>query len=303
MRKSRGCVAQAVLVALTIGSPMLGLSAQTGTPLSQAAIAEGVRAARHDAAERAALAAMDAYLETWNTRSLDIWATSLHFPHVRPGPGRFRMTRSPGEYRDTVDFAQTLATGWHRSQWDSRRVLHVGEDKVHIAGQYTRYTINGEKIWSAIITYIVTRQGEHWGTQARFAAGRAALGSAEKAEHSAGAETAIRDYFDTLNTFDPDRWAETMHYPQVRVAGGTARLWETAEALKAGREPGRMRAWHRTRVESIEPVQVGENGVNAIVRYHLQNPLGHALSTVDAVFLVTRRNGVWKVQARSSYAP
>ena len=69
MRKSRGCVALAVLVALTIGSPMLGLSAQTGTPLSQAAIAEGVRAARHDAAERAALAAMDAYLETWNTRA------------------------------------------------------------------------------------------------------------------------------------------------------------------------------------------------------------------------------------------
>ena len=303
MQMFRGSIALAALVALAGGPFPSGISAQTGASLSPAAIAAGLRAARRDAAERGALAAMDAYLETWNTRSPDIWATSLHFPHVRPGPGRFRMTLSPEEYRETVNFEQTIATGWHRSQWDSRRVLHVGADKVHIAGQSTRYTIEGEKIWTALITYIVTRQGEHWGTQARFAAGRAGLGSDARAEHAAGAETAIRAYFDALNTFDPERWAETMHYPQVRVAGGTARLWETAEAFKEGREPGRMRAWYRTRVETIEPMQVGENGVNALVRSSLQNPLGHTLSTVDAVFLVTRRDGAWKVQARSSYAP
>ena len=41
------------------------------------------------------------------------WATSLHFPHVRPGPGAFEMTRTPEEYAKGVDFEATLKTGWH----------------------------------------------------------------------------------------------------------------------------------------------------------------------------------------------
>ena len=44
---------------------------------------------------QAALVALDRYLETWNSRDPAVWATSLHFPHVRPGPGAFEMTRTP----------------------------------------------------------------------------------------------------------------------------------------------------------------------------------------------------------------
>ena len=88
---------------------------------------------------RAALIALDRYLETWNSRDGKIWATSLHFPHVRPGAGMFEMTRTPAQYAAGVNFEQTLATGWHHSEWVSREVLQVGADKVHVAGTWQRF--------------------------------------------------------------------------------------------------------------------------------------------------------------------
>lgn len=70
-----------------------------------------------------ALQALDHYLETWNARDAERWSTSLNVPHVRPGPGAFELFRTPAQYVASVDFAQTLATGWHHSEWTTRRVL------------------------------------------------------------------------------------------------------------------------------------------------------------------------------------
>ena len=118
-----------------------------------------------------AMQALDRYLETWNSRDPLRWASSLHFPHVRPSPGEFAISRTPEEYAAGVNFAQTLSTGWHHSEWDSRRVLQIGADKVHVSGQWTRYTAEGKPMTGSVITYIVTEQQGRWGVLSRFAAG------------------------------------------------------------------------------------------------------------------------------------
>ena len=51
-----------------------------------------------------ALLALDRYLETWNSRNPALWATSLHYPHVRPGAGPFEVSQTPEEYAAGVDF-------------------------------------------------------------------------------------------------------------------------------------------------------------------------------------------------------
>ena len=252
-------------------------------------------------AERGALAALEAYMETWNTRKPEVWAASLHFPHVRPSARPFRLSRSPDEFTSTVNFERTVATGWHRSQWDSFRVLHVSESKVHVAGQYTRYAREGTPILTALVTYVVTHKDGRWGTQARFGAGRMGLTTEERDANAAAAEDAVATYVDAMN--DPtnvDGWADTMHYPQVRIARGTLQQWETDVSFKAGSEPGRLRTWFRTRLVSFDAVQVGQDAVNAAVQYSFENSDGESLATHDAVFLVTRRDGIWKIQARSS---
>ena len=129
--------------------------------LTAEALRDAVRDVERERVVRAVVRAADRYLETWNTRDPMTWAGSLHFPHVRPGVGSFRLTRTPEEYARgvRVSYWRAIATGWHRSQWDSYEVFQVGPTKAHLAGHYSRYNVEGEQLWSPLITYIVTKQG------------------------------------------------------------------------------------------------------------------------------------------------
>lgn len=247
-----------------------------------------------------ALVALDRYLETWNSRNATIWATSLHFPHVRPGPGAFEMTRTPEEYARGVDFEQTLKTGWHHSEWVTRSVLQVGWDKVHASGTWQRYTADGKPLAGSDITYIITRQGDHWGVQARFAAGVNGLDASARAANSAAALKAVTAFFEAWNSHDQDRLASSLHYPHVRVADGAVETWRTAADYLAGPEPGRQRTWYQTRVDDSQVVQATANGVNVTVRFSRLGRDRSVLSSDLGVFLVVLRDGAWKIQARST---
>jgi hypothetical protein len=247
-----------------------------------------------------ALVALDRYLETWNSRDGRVWATSLHFPHVRPGPGAFEMTRTPEEYAKGVDFEQTLKTGWHHSEWVTRSVLQVGWDKVHASGTWQRYTADDKPLAGSDITYIITRQGDHWGVQARFAAGVTGLDATERTTNTGAASKAVEAFFAAWNAHDHDRLAATLHYPHVRVADGTVEIWRTAAEYLAGPEPGRQRTWFRTRVDDSQVVQVTATGANVTVRFSRLGRDGSVLSNDLGVFLAVRRDGAWKIQARST---
>ena len=230
-----------------------------------------------------------------------MWATSLHFPHVRPGPGAFEMTRTPEEYAKGVDFEQTLKTGWHHSEWVTRTVLQVGWDKVHASGTWQRYTADGKPLAGSDITYIITRQGDRWGVQARFAAGVNGLDAAGRTANGAAALKAVTAFFDAWNAHDQDRLAAALHYPHVRVADDMVEIWRSAAEYLAGPEPGRQRTWLRTRVDESTVAQVTATGANVTVRFSRLGRDGTVLSTDSGVFLAVARDGVWKIQARSTF--
>lgn len=247
-----------------------------------------------------AMIALDRYLETWNSRDAAVWATSLHFPHVRPGPGAFEMTRTPEEYAKGVNFDQTLKTGWDHSEWVTRKVLQVGWDKVHASGTWQRYTAEGKPLAGSDITYIITRQGDRWGVQARFAAGVNGLEAAARAANGAAAQKAVTAFFDAWNAHDQDLLAATLHYPHVRVADGAIEIWRTSAEYLAGPEPGRQRTWFKTRVDESLVAQVTATGANITVRFSRLGRDGSVLSSDSGVFLAVVRDGVWKIQARST---
>ena len=228
--------------------------------ISPDAFRDAVRAVERERVVREAVRAADRYLETWNTRDPMAWARSLHFPHVRPGVGPFRLTHTPEDYARGVNFERTIATGWHRSQWDSYDVFQVGPNKAHLAGHYSRYNVDGEPIRTTVITYIVTRQGDHWGIQSRFAAGRADISDARLAESAGAAVGAVEAYVTALNDpIDTAGWAATLNYPHVRVADGTVEMWDTAEDYVNGSQGGRRAGasgWRRSqRGGAVQPAQ------------------------------------------------
>ena len=247
-----------------------------------------------------ALVALDRYLETWNSRDPVVWATSIHFPHVRPGPGAFEMTRTPQEYAAGINFEETLKTGWHHSEWVSREVLQVSAGKVHAAGAWQRYTEDGRALAGSAITYIVTKQENRWGVQARFAAGVTGLDAPSTARNAAAALDAVNTFMTAWNAHDAKALAATLHYPHVRLGDGVLEIWKAADEFLAGPEPGRQRTWYQSRLDQARAVQVTANGVNVTVSFSRLGRDGRVLSTDEGVFLVVLRDGTWKVQALST---
>jgi hypothetical protein len=248
-----------------------------------------------------ALLALDRYLETWNSRDPRIWATSLQFPHVRPGVGAFRMTRNTDEYVAGIDFEQTASTGWDHTEWVSREVVQVGVDKMHAAATWQRYTKDGRPLATSAITYVITNQNDRWGVQARFAAGPGGLAADAAAKNEAAARAALDGFVQAWNSHDVATLARAVHYPQVRIADRQVELWETAEAFIAGTEAGRQRTWYQLRIDQVRAVQVTASGVNLTVTFSRLARDGRAMSKDQGLFLVTPRDGAWRVQARSTF--
>jgi hypothetical protein len=250
--------------------------------------------------KREALVALDRYLETWNSRNAALWATSLHFPHVRPGAGPFEMTSTPQEYAAGVNFDATLKTGWHHSEWVSREVLQVGADKIHAAGTWQRYTEDGRALAGSDITYIITRISGRWGVQARFAAGVNGIDPAGASRSSTAGLEAVTAFMQAWNSHDHQRLAAAIHYPHVRIAGGAVETWRTAADYLAGPEPGRQRTWYQTRIDAMRVAQATATGVNLVVSFSRLGRDGSVLSSDEGVFLAAFRDGEWKIQARST---
>ena len=74
----------------------------------------------------------------------------------------------------------------------------------------------------------------------------------------------------------------------------------TADEFVAGPEPGRQRTWFETPLDRAEAVQASTNGVNVAIAYSRRDRSGTVLSVYEAVVLVVRRDGAWKVQAIST---
>ena len=251
-----------------------------------------------------ALQAHDRFMETWNTRDPLVWASSLNYPHVRPSSTpRFDLFDSAEDYAANTDFKQTLATGWRYSRWHSREVLQVGQDKVHIAGRWIRFDENDNPTISSLVTYVITNRDGHWGLQSRFGAGQFSDDSAVVSATAAQATAAVAAYFAAFNSHDPQRLADAIHIPHVRIAGIDVEYWQTPEDFMNGTEPGRQRTWQESRFENLKVVQASANSANVTLRYTLLGAEGSELSEYEALFLVTQRDGEWKVQARSVMGP
>jgi len=121
--------------------------------------------------EAEALRVLDDFMANFNNRDHAANAALFHYPHVRIARGEVFVWESAEEFLAARTPEQqeryVRLTGWHRTEWDSREVIHVGEHKVHIAVRFTRYREDGSAIGTYNSFYIVTKRDGRWGIQAR----------------------------------------------------------------------------------------------------------------------------------------
>jgi hypothetical protein len=145
-----------IAIAVALG---LSLSAFRTVDQAQEANAEAIAGA---------MAALDEFMLTFNSKDMEAWAATLNYPHVRfAGGGGVTVWESAEEFAMGTAFENLARIGWDHSHWLSREVTMASPNKVHIATVFQRFNDQNEPIARYQSLYLVTLVDGHWGTQAR----------------------------------------------------------------------------------------------------------------------------------------
>jgi hypothetical protein len=117
---------------------------------------------------------------------------------------------------------------------------------------------------------------------------------------------AFHRWNDGFNARDAEAQVAATHFPHVRLSGTNEfERWETADAFRARQDGAteRLRAegWHRTETVSVDAIQVGEEKVHLIIRQSRRRADGTEYNGFDTLWIMTKREGRWGVQFRSSF--
>lgn len=114
------------------------------------------------------MAALDAFLNGWNSRDAKTFASALHFPHVVFEGGNPRTTQSASDFiARGAELWATAQPDWDRSVWEERRIVQRLPGVVHVAGRWARLDKSGKIIGRADVLYIIANKDGRWAIAAR----------------------------------------------------------------------------------------------------------------------------------------
>ncbi len=89
----------------------------------------------NEASEKAAIAVVHAFIDTFNAQGHERHAKTLNYPHIRLANGRFTRIENANVFiaRSKRGESMLEQEGWHHTTVASLEVVHSGNDKVHIA--------------------------------------------------------------------------------------------------------------------------------------------------------------------------
>ena len=123
---------------------------------------------------------------------------------------------------------------------------------------------------------------------------------------SVAAALAVLDAFMTaFNDGDIVRWSDTLHYPHVRFASKTVTVYPSAAEFTDRPVFERLRStgWRRSAWQSRTPTLVSDSKVHLETVFERYNAAGEPIGRYHSLYIVTKINGHWGIQARSSLAP
>ena len=126
-------------------------------------------------------------------------------------------------------------------------------------------------------------------------------------ESAAAAVSAIESFMAALNWEDTAAVLDLLHLPHVRISGGGVAIWHDRAELEATyMRDFYSRAgadWHHTVLDLTEVLHSSEHKVHVLIQFTRCDADGGAIATYRSLWIMTRVNGRWGAQARSSFAP
>jgi len=121
----------------------------------------------------------------------------------------------------------------------------------------------------------------------------------------AGAMAAMDNFMLGFNAKDPQAWADSLNYPHVRFASGGVTVWESAEEFAQTRAFENLAriGWDHSHWLTREVVLVSSEKVHIATVFQRFNSDNIAIATYQSLYIITKVDGHWGTQARSSLAP
>jgi hypothetical protein len=108
-----------------------------------------------------------------------------------------------------------------------------------------------------------------------------------------------------FNARDMAAWSATLNYPHVRFASGVVTVWPTRDEF-AARAPFRALAgigWDHSHWLSRKVILASPEKVHLSTVFQRYNDKNEIIGTYQSLYIVTKVDGHWGIQARSSMAP
>ena len=126
-------------------------------------------------------------------------------------------------------------------------------------------------------------------------------------DSEAGAIEALEAHMAALNAGDKQALFDTMHVSHVRISGNGVAIYATREDLERDYLKGfAARAgdsWHHTVLDSTQVIHSSENKVHVFIQFTRYDKDNGPIVTHQSLWIMTRVDGRWGAQARSSFAP
>lgn len=138
--------------------------------LTLAASARAQTAFDRKQVEQEVMSVLDAFLDAFSRQDARAEERTYHFPHYRlansvmsawPAAGSDTEAWMNGTYKTLRE------SGWDRSGWTRRRIIHMSDSKAHVDAEITRYRKDGSPMGSFESLYIVTKEEGRWGIKMR----------------------------------------------------------------------------------------------------------------------------------------
>lgn len=141
------------------------------------------------------------------------------------------------------------------------------------------------------------------------ASGQSVKSSAIKPQHArfaaeiAAAQDRLDAFLVAFNARDLAAYEATFNFPHVRFASNTVTIINPGYHKPEMFERGSLADWDHSAWDRRDVIHAGADKVHIDTRFTRYRKDGSVLGGFDSIYIVTRLNGRWGIQGRSSFAP
>jgi len=119
----------------------------------------------------------------------------------------------------------------------------------------------------------------------------------------AAAQARLDAFMAAFNARDVAAFEATFNFPHVRFASGTVTIINPGFHKPEMFERGALAEWDHSAWQRRDVIHAGADKVHIDTRFARYRKDGSVLGAFDSIYIVTKVDGRWGIQGRSSFAP